>query len=395
MTSNLEKSKSSCLYCGNNPIPHTVHKFYESLDIAFGPIRRGLSQSPLGAAGDKLGNLVGIGLYRILKAMGLITINTSIDEIKYDRARVIWAEAMRRQIPIEEIKPFNRSIDLYKSRINNRDFWFMNLPRREHVATSNLTWVDDKWLLKKKLREHSLPTAKGGAFFRYAAAKQMFHQLNKPVIVKPRAGSRGRHTTTFIYTEDDFWQAFKIAKQLCHWVIVEEHLFGDVQRGTIIGGKLIGVLGGSSPKVTGDDQNSILELIRQTDAGRPMGVKEIQVNPYFMQRQGLTMETVLPAGKTVYLSEKIGVNYGGTSFDATPYTHPETKAMLEKAGQVLNVSILGFDFIVPDIRKSYKEQKAGIIECNGAPFINLHHDPLIGESINAAKAVWDLVLENK
>ena len=35
----------------------------------------------------------------------------------------------------------------------------------------------------------------------------------------------------------------------------------------------------------------------------------------------------------------------------------------------------------------------GRIEANGAPFIQLHHDPLIGKSINAAKHVWDLVLE--
>ncbi len=110
-----------------------------------------------------------------------------------------------------------------------------------------------------------------------------------------------------------------------------------------------------------------------------------------MQRQGLTMDTVLENGKTVELSEKIGVNYGGTSYDCTKETHPDTKEMLAKAGEVLDISILGFDFIIPDITKSYKEQKCGIIECNGAPFIQLHHDPLIGESINAAKFVWDLV----
>lgn len=386
---------NKCLYCGNNPIPHTVHKFYESIDIAFGPIRRWLSASWLGRLGDRFGNLVGLGFFKILYSLGLVQINTSIEEIKYDRARVLWEEAQRRGLPMEEIRPFNRSIDLYRTRVNNRDFWFMNLPRKEHVATSNLTWVDDKWLLKKKLREVALPIAAGGAFISLSAAKRMFDQLEKPVIVKPRAGSRGRHTTTLIYTPEDFKQAFKIAKQLCSWVMVEEHLFGDVQRGTVIGGKLIGVLGGSSPKVTGDGVSTIATLIKKVDAVRPTGVKEIQTNPYFMQRQGLTMESILPAGQTVYLSEKIGVNYGGTSFDATPYAHTDTKQMLEAAGKALNVSIVGFDFIVPDIRKSYKEQKSGIIEANGAPFINLHHDPLYGSPINAAKAVWDLILETK
>ena len=65
--------------------------------------------------------------------------------------------------------------------------------------------------------------------------------------------------------------------------------------------------------------------------------------------------------------------------------------MLTEAGKSLDISILGFDFIIPDVTKSYKEQKCGIIECNGAPFIQLHYEPLYGETINAAKYVWDLV----
>ena len=110
-----------------------------------------------------------------------------------------------------------------------------------------------------------------------------------------------------------------------------------------------------------------------------------------MQRQGLALSTILPAGKTVDLSEKIGVNYGGTSYDCTKKTHPDTKQMFEELGKFLNISIIGFDFIIPDVSKSYREQRSGIIEANGAPFIQLHHDPLYGESINAAKYVWDLV----
>ncbi len=384
-----------CLYCGNNPVPHTVNKFYESLDIFLSPIRRGISRSIIGRASDQGATYIAVGLFRILHPLGLIKINRDLGLIEYDRARVLWQEALDRQIPIEEIKPFNKSIDLYRTNIRGKELFFMNLPRRERVATSNLTWVDDKYLLKKKLSAHNIPTPKGGAFTSLFMAKRLFEQLEKPVIVKPRAGSRGRHTTTLVHTLEDFQQAFKIAKQLCHWVVVEEHLFGDVQRGTVIGGKLIGVLGGSSPKVTGDGRSTIAKLIKKADDVRPEKVKPIKVNEYFMQRQNLTMDTVLPAGQTVYLSEKIGVNYGGTSYDCTDETHPDNKQMLEDAAKILDISILGFDFIIPDVTKSWKEQKAGIIEANGAPFIQLHHDPLIGKSINAAKFVWDLMLETK
>lgn len=386
---------TKCINCGNNPIPHTIHKFYETMDITLSPIRRWLSRSIVGRIGDSLGNLMGLAALKVLEPLGMIQINTDIAQIKFDRARVLWEEAHRQNIPIEEIKPFGRSIDLYRAQINNKPLYFMNLPRKEHVGTSNLTWIDDKGLLKKHLRKRGFPVADGGYFLTYHQAFKTFQRLEKPVIVKPRAGSRGRHTTTFVYTEEDFKKAFKIAKQLCAWVMVEEHLFGDVQRATVIGGKLVGLLGGSSPRVTGDGVKTIAELIKIADQNRPEGVKEIKVNPFHMERQHLAMDTVLPPGKTVTLSEKIGVNYGGTSYDCTDETHPETKEMLTKAGQSLDISILGFDFIIPDVTKSYKEQKCGIIECNGAPFIQLHHDPLIGKSINAAKYVWDLVTETK
>ncbi len=348
-------------------------------------------QSRLGQIMDKLGEWIGISVFHVLKPLGLIQINRDIKNIPYDRARVLWEEALARGLQIEELKPFGKSIDLYRVKLQNRWHYFMNLPRSEKVATSNLTWIDDKYLLKKKLLEYHFPVAAGGSFTRVSQALKTFDALEKPLIVKPRAGSRGRHTTTMVYTKDDLEKAFKISKQVCHWVIIEEHLYGDVQRGTVIGGKLVGVLGGSSPQVTGDGIHTIAELIKIKDAQRPDKVKEIKVNPYFMQRNSLGMDLILAKDQTVALSEKIGVNYGGTSYDCTDETHPETKEMLAKAGQLLDVSILGFDFIIPDITKSYKEQKCGIIECNGAPFIQLHHDPLIGKPINAAKYVWDLV----
>jgi len=381
-----------CQYCGNNPIPHSIHNFYESIDIMLSPIRRGVANSIFGIAADKIGNLAGLGLITLLQPLGLVKVNKDISKIKFDRARALWKEAEARGIPMEEIKPFNQSIDLYKARVRGKDMYFMNLPRLEHVGTSNLTWVDDKLLLKKKMKAGGFPVADGGAFLTYYHALQTFRKLEKPVIVKPRAGSRGRHTTTFVYTEEEFKQAYKIAKKLCAWVLVEEHLLGDVQRATVIGGKLVGVLGANSPQVTGDGKNTIAELIKIKDQQRPERVKEIQVNPTFLERQGLKLETVLPEGKTVSLSEKVGINYGGTSYDCTDEMHPETKDMLTRAGQSLNISILGFDYIIPDITKSYKEQKSGILECNGAPFIQLHDNPLIGKSINAAKHVWDLVV---
>ena len=115
----------------------------------------------------------------------------------------------------------------------------------------------------------------------------------------------------------------------------------------------------------------------------------------FLARQGYTLETVLPAGKRIDLLEKIGMSFGGDSVEEFPRTHPKILAYLKKAGDVLNVPIVGFDFIVDDITRDPDTQKWGIIEANAVPFINLHHSQRVGEPINVAAKVWDMWDERK
>ncbi len=96
-------------------------------------------------------------------------------------------------------------------------------------------------------------------------------------------------------------------------------------------------------------------------------------------------------GEIVYLSEKIGLSYGGDSAEEYDICHPDNKEIFEKAARVFGDPIIGFDFMIPDIAKSWKEQRCGFLEANTVPFINLHHDPHKGTPRNVAAKVWDLM----
>ena len=260
----------------------------------------------------------------------------------------------------------------------------------------------------------------GGCASTVSRAEEIFNLIQskgvfRPVIVKPRAGSRGRHTTTNIYNKEDLKKAFKIAKQLCYWVIVEEQLFGPVYRATVINGQLAGVLRGDAPKVTGDGSLNIGQLIKAKNTQPRPGVKDIvpdavmerflvraigEKYPPFNfppilggERGGrVSVFNIIPAkGETIALSEKIGVGYGGSSSEDYEICHPDNKELFLRAAKVLGDPIVGFDFIIPDITVSYKNQKCGFIEANSLPFINLHHDPLLGTPRNAAAMVWEMV----
>jgi cyanophycin synthetase len=211
--------------------------------------------------------------------------------------------------------------------------------------------------------------------------------------VKPQLGSRGRHTTTHIYTKEDLLKAYRIAKQLCHFVIVEEHLFGSVYRATYVGGEIVGILRGDPPRITGDSVHTIKELIAIKNENKKNLVKDVQITDglvEFIGRQNLTLDTVLESGRTIDLSEKIGISYGGFAAEEFPTTHLKLLSYLKKAGDFLKAPVVGFDFIIEDAKADPDTQRWGIIEANSLPFINLHHFPLEGDPINVAGKVWDL-----
>lgn len=385
----------NCPYCGNNPTNHTAQWFHGSMDIALAPIRRKLFFGWFGKnVINNLTDLLGWITLHGLRMLGLVRMNSDIEKVPFPRAKVLLAEAKSRGIEIWEVKPFNVSIDLYSAKINGKSKKFFGLPRPDTIDESILDWIDDKWIIKQKLTQAGLPASIGGSFSTFKPALNFFKSLGQPTVIKPRKGSRNRHTSVLVSTEEQFRDAFQVAKQLCWYVIVEEYLYGDIYRGTMINGNLVGIYGISSPKVTGDDEHSVAQLIQIHNQNLSAGMIPIDIsepNLNHLKLQNLNLDSVLPKNKTITLSPKAGVNYSGTSYDCTKQAHSQIKDMLIAAARAVGDPILGFDFIAEDITKPITDQKIGIIECNGAPFINLHYDPLYGETINAAKYVWDLM----
>ncbi len=406
-------------------MPHFLYWYFESFNILLAPLRRILLHNFLSrffarkAEDWRLANLIaGFG-----KFLHIIKFNGDISACKVERAKVLWKEAGARGIRMRELLLFGRPFDVYeaerikdealkfkegnselKSKILNPKptLVFSGLPRPANYDDCNLDQMDDKVFLKDLFAQNNLPVPFGGVARNLRQAKKIFAQIQSrqnggvppPVIVKPRAGSRGRHSTTYIYTLTELIAAFKIAKQLCYWVVVEEQLFGPVYRATVINYELSGVLRGDAPKVLGDGVSTISELINIKNNSPHPGVKNITADQSlerFLFRQNLNLSSVLKSGQAVNLSEKIGVNYGGSSSEDFDICHPENKELFVRAAKLIADPIVGFDFIISDIQKSWREQKCGFLEANSLPFINLHHDPLLGSPRNIAARVWDMV----
>lgn len=388
---------SHCVYCGNNPVFHPTTWFNESVTVVMTPVNQKLFNGWLAKRVFKGLSYLLLPLLKILELTHILTYGDEPTDKTSSRAQVLWEEAKIRGLNMQSVLVFGRENDSYRVSIKGKMIYFSGLPRPEYAPETAEWWMDDKALIKQKLVQAGLPVARGGTFSRYRPLRKLFQTLEKPVIIKPRLGSRGRHTTTFIYTEEQLKKAFNIAKRLCYWVVMEEHLVGSVYRGTMIDNKLTGVLRGDPPRVTGDGQHTIRQLIALKNQTRHPEIHDVKITPQmeiFLSRNHRTLEDILPTGLTIDLSEKIGVSYGGNSGEDTTITHPNTKEILEQAAAVIADPMIGFDFIIPDIAGSPHTQKWGIIECNGVPFINLHHDPIEGQPNNVAQYVWNYVENN-
>ena len=70
--------------------------------------------------------------------------------------------------------------------------------------------------------------------------------------------------------------------------------------------------------------------------------------------------------------------------------HPSFVPILKQAAEIVGLSVVGFDCIIPDPTKEANSQKWGIIECNSLPFIDLHYYALEGKPKNIAGMIWDM-----
>lgn len=390
---------SPCDDCG----PHAAFHRAEYLGAVIARADRGLTQ-PCDAIWRGFEKLVGaskvekfsLALLRILARTGLGVWSREPHPHECSRTRALREEAERRQIDLQEFRVLGKDSNHFLANWQGQTLLFDAVPRPKNCRAA--AWMDEKNLMREAFAAQGIPIAKGGVCVRWKTAAALFDRLERPVIIKPHTGSRSRHTTVNIHTHDELRAAFLNAKRLSPWIIIEEQLVGALYRGTVIGGKTIAVLRRDAPRVIGNGIDTVRTLHEKENALplRHNGVFEpIPADADTereLARQGLTWDSIPADGQTVIMYSKFGRGQGSLNEDVTAQTHPDNLNLLEDAARVINDPLIGMDFIMSDISRSWKEQqRLGIIECNSAPFLDLHHYPYLGKSYNAAGALWELV----
>ncbi len=389
--------KSSCSYCGDAGVNHALFYFDSLISSFLGPHVSSVAKR----APDflkRFADWLPVFTFKTFALIGLARFSGDISRANTFRSRVVWEEAHRQGIRMEQLILFGKPIEFYRAFIKikgkTREIFFQSLPIPPEFMEFKKDW-DNKFVLKEELRKHNIPVPAYRCLPLFSSKKisGIFESLNKPLIVKPKLGSRGRHTITNIRTLADFKKAVKISKAMSPFLVTEEHLEGYVCRATVVAGRLAGFYRGETPFIIGDGIKTVRELIAEKDEKRPARVEKVTLGlelEEHVSRFGFLMGDVPPEGTKLSLTHRVGRLFGGATKEMLDALHPSFIPIFEKAVGVTGLAVAGFDAIIPDPTQPANSQHWGIIECNTLPFIDLHYYALEGQPKNIAGMIWDL-----
>lgn len=400
-------AKPNCPDCGEYPVNHHIEWLSSFIDSVTEPFF-----APLEVLSQKIWQLVGcpsfdktaLPFLRMLAFLRLGTIVNDKDNRMSVRAKLVWQAAQARNIRLWQFFALGRfdGFSVFVAQApDGRVRAFEGIPR-PRAAPPSLAWVDDKATLKRKFLAVGIPVARGRGCLTWNRAVATFNEVGAPVITKPNLGSRSRHTTVNIMNIPDLKKGFTSARRLSPWVMVEQELQGDLFRILLINGKVVNVLRRDAAHVVGDGTSSIRMLVEKENQNprrrgptfHPLPMDAAATAE--LSRQGYTWDSIPPRGVTVALSTTISRFFGGSTTDFTGRAHPDNLALFERIAEVLDDSLVGVDFIIRDIARSWREQElCGVVECNSLPNIQLHSDVLYGPSFDVAGMLFDLAFPAK
>ncbi|MBD2259766.1 cyanophycin synthetase [Pseudanabaena sp. FACHB-2040] len=267
-----------------------------------------------------------------------------------------------------------------------------------HLDSDFTTRKDD---CKAFLDTLGFPVPQGDIVYTLEEALSAAARIRYPVAVKPVVGHKGIGVTAEVQDDGELKHAFERAVQAAvpdqpARIIVEKSISGKDYRLLCVNGRFVAATERRPASVTGDGYATIDELIdkenrsaaRSDTPTSPMGqIQRDHALQLYLEEQGLSLETVLNPGETVYLRKVANLSAGGISIDATHTIHPDNLILAQDVAQHFRLTCLGIDAITSDISRSWKDGNFSILEINSAPGIFMHLKPSVGESVDVAAAI--------
>ena len=257
--------------------------------------------------------------------------------------------------------------------------------------------AQDKDLTKSLLHAAGVPVPMGRPAKSLDEAWAIAQEIGLPVVVKPQDGNQGKGVSVNITARQAFVSAYASAERY-GTVLVEKFLPGHDYRLLVVGNQLVAAARREPPLVVGDGKHTVRQLVDQVNAdprrgeGHATSLTKIRFDDIAIGRlhaQDLQPESVPAKGRRVILRNNANLSTGGTATDVTDEVHPEVKARVIAAAQMVGVDICGVDVVCESLSRPLEEQNGGIVELNAAPGLRMHISPSFGKGRDVGNAVID------
>lgn len=261
--------------------------------------------------------------------------------------------------------------------------------------------ASDKEGTKQILREAGVPVPRGTVIYYLDELEEAIKDVGGyPIVVKPLDGNHGRGITIDINDYESAQEAYEAARDVSKGVIVERFYRGRDHRVLVINGQVIAVAERVPAHVVGDGRATIEQLIEITNQDPRRGeghdnlLTRIEVDRtswQLLDRQGYTLETVLPPGEICYLRATANLSTGGIAIDRTDAIHPDNVWLAQRIAKTIGLDIAGIDIVTTDIAKPLREVDGVVVEVNAAPGLRMHICPSEGIARNVAEPILTML----
>lgn len=105
--------KKPCPHCGNNPTPHYINWYFDTLNIIFERLQIGFLGNPLSRFLARYEDGAMLFIVGFLRLLGIVSLEKTPHKNTLSRARVLWEDADKRGLEMREVRLLGRSVDTY------------------------------------------------------------------------------------------------------------------------------------------------------------------------------------------------------------------------------------------------------------------------------------------
>lgn len=253
----------------------------------------------------------------------------------------------------------------------------------------------DKPLARSLLREAGVPVPECVVAFTAQEAVEAAKSLGSPVAVRPLDPAAASDVASGLRTADEVRAAFERARRHGERAIVEREIAGDGYRVLVVNGRCVAAARRMPPEVRSDGLRTVRELVDAENEKRAEGafhgsrlarIPVDETTEETIARQGLTLDSVAPAGMAVRLRARADLSAGAIVEDVTAAAHPEVGAACERAARAIGLDLAAIDLVCRDISLPLAGEGA-VVDVNAAPEIGADELSPRGDWTRIAEAI--------